>query len=83
MMIEIVQMTLSYFLNKLLKDCFLKRGRNDPESAELVAPSAGQLKVFKSFKAPNVSRISAETRVTTWLTIDLLRDSRCDFAGHM
>ncbi len=80
MMIEIVQMTLSYFLNKLLKDCFLKYGRNDPESAE---PSAGQLKAFKSFKPPNVSRISAETRVTTWLAIDLLRDSRCDFAGHM
>ncbi len=34
MMIEIVQMALSYYLNKLRKDCFLKHhGRNDPESA--------------------------------------------------
>ncbi len=32
MMIEITQMTLSYNLNKLRKDCFLKHGRNDPES---------------------------------------------------
>ncbi len=34
MMIEIAQMALSYYLNKLRKDCFLKHhGRNDPESA--------------------------------------------------
>ncbi len=31
-MIEITQMALSYYQNKLLKDCFLKHhGRNDPE----------------------------------------------------
>ncbi len=34
MMFEIAQMALSYYLNKLRKDCFLKHhGRNDPESA--------------------------------------------------
>ncbi len=33
MMIKIAQMALSYNLNKLRKDCFLKHGRNDPESA--------------------------------------------------
>ncbi len=34
MMIEIAQMALSYYLNKLRKNCFLKHhGRNDPESA--------------------------------------------------
>ncbi len=32
MMIEITQMALSYYLNKLRKDCFLKHGRNGPES---------------------------------------------------
>ncbi len=33
MMIEIAQMALGYYLNKLRKDCFLKHlGRNDPES---------------------------------------------------
>ncbi len=31
-MIEIAQIALSYYLNKLLKDCFLKHhGRNYPE----------------------------------------------------
>ncbi len=34
MMIEIVQMALSYYLNKLQKDCFLKhQGRNGSEGA--------------------------------------------------
>ncbi len=34
MMIEIAQMALSYYLNKLWKDCFLKHhGQNDLESA--------------------------------------------------
>ncbi len=34
MMIKITQMALSYYLNKLQKDCFLQHnGRNDPESA--------------------------------------------------
>ncbi len=34
MMIEITQMALSYYLNKLRKDCFLKHhGQNDPEGA--------------------------------------------------
>ncbi len=34
MMFEIAQMALSYYLNKLRKDYFLKHhGRNDPESA--------------------------------------------------
>ncbi len=32
MMIEIAQMALSYNLNKLRKDCFLKHGRNGLES---------------------------------------------------
>ncbi len=33
MMIEITQMAFSYYLNNLRKDCFLKHGWNDPESA--------------------------------------------------
>ncbi len=44
-LIEIVQMALSYYLNKLRKetmDGMILRALH-----ELVAPSAGQLKVFK------------------------------------
>ncbi len=49
MMFEIVQMALSYYLNKLRKDCFLKHhGRNDHErAARARSASAGQLKAFK------------------------------------
>ncbi len=48
MMIEIAQMALCYYLNKLRKDCFLKHGRMILRALhELAAPSAGQLKAFK------------------------------------
>ncbi len=48
MMIEIAQMAMSYYLDKLRKACFLKHG---PENAEQAyGASAGQLKAFKRFK---------------------------------
>ncbi len=48
MMIEIAQMALSYYLNKLRKDCFLKyHGLNDPESVVRArGTSSGQLKAL-------------------------------------
>ncbi len=59
MMIEIARMALSYYLNKLLKDCFLKSWTEWSWALhELAAPSAVQLKAFKWFKA---RRFSAET----------------------
>ncbi len=52
MMIEIAQMAMSYYLDKLRKACFLKHGGNGPENtARAHGASAGQLKAFKRFKA--------------------------------
>ncbi len=47
MIFEIAQMALSYYLNKLRKDCF-HHGRNDPESA---ARACGAVcRTFKSIQ---------------------------------
>ncbi len=62
MMIEIAQMALSYCLINCEKIVFWNIMDVMVLKAlhELAAPSAGQLKAFKWFKAPNASRISAE-----------------------
>ncbi len=63
MMIEIAQMALSYYLNKLRKDCFLKHhGLNDPESA---ARARGAIcRTVKSVQMIQSARISAEKCVS-------------------
>ncbi len=64
MMIEIAQMTLSYYLNKLRKDCFLKHGRNDPESA---ARAHGAIyRTVENVKMIQSARISAEMLLDPW-----------------
>ncbi len=64
MMIKITQMALSYYLNKLRKDCFLKQnGLNDPESA---ARARGAIcRTFKSIQMIQSARISAERCYST------------------
>ncbi len=64
MMIKIAQMFLSYYLNKLRKDCFLKQnGLNDPESA---ARARGAIcRTFKSIQMIQSARISAERCYST------------------
>ncbi len=76
MMIEIAQMALSYYLNKLRKDRFRKHhGRNGPESAARARSAICRtVKAFKWFKAPNASRFSAETcTVSEWELTSLWR----------
>ncbi len=65
-MIEIVQIALSYYLNKLLKDCFLKHhGLNDLESA---ARARGTIcRTVKSVQMIQSARISAETCYSIFL----------------
>ncbi len=65
---EIAQMALSYYLNKLRKDCFLNHhGRTGPENAAW-ASGAICKKAFRWFKAPNTRRISTGPCYSTrWL----------------
>ncbi len=60
MIIKIAQMALSYYLNKLRKVGKVLDGVILRALHKLAATSAGQLKAFKWFKAPSVSRFSAE-----------------------
>ncbi len=63
MMIEIAQMTLRYYLNKLRTDGFLKHGRNDPESA---ARAHGSIyRTVESVQMIQSARISAEMCYST------------------
>ncbi len=67
MMIEITRMALSYYINKLWKDCFLKHhGRTGPESA---ARGRGAICRIKSVQLiQSASRISAKRFYSTrWL----------------
>ncbi len=58
MMIKIVQMALSYYLNKLRKYCFLKQNRrNDPESA--ARPRGAICRTVKSIQMIQSTRIIA------------------------
>ncbi len=63
MMIEIAQMTLSYYLNKLRKYCFLKHGRNDPESA--AQAHSAICRTVESVQMTQSARISAEMCYST------------------
>ncbi len=64
MMIEIAQMALSYYLNKLRKDCFLKHhGRNDPESAARARGTT--CRTVQSIQMIQSARICAEACYST------------------
>ncbi len=61
-MIEIAQMALSYYLNKLLKDCFLKHhGRNDPERERCTNNRGAICRTVKSIQIIQSDIISTET----------------------
>ncbi len=66
MMSEITQMALSYYLNKLQKDCFLKHhGRNDLRALHgLAAPSARQLKENLTELTPITVAFSFNDRIS-------------------
>ncbi len=65
MMIEIAQMALSYYLNKLRKDCFLKHhaGNNPESSAQARAAICRTVQSIQMIQS--ASRISAEACYST------------------
>ncbi len=65
MIIEIMQMALSHYLNKLRKDCFLKHhGRNGPESAArargAICRTVKSIQMIQSTKRELNQRLSSE-----------------------
>ncbi len=93
MMIEIAQMTLSYYLNKLRKDCFLKHGRNDPESERCTSSrrhlqdssndSKRQTRVDSALKRVKaLSHGTRQSRVSSSFSMGDMRQTASGFAGE-